>query len=155
VPIDWSASRLRWIGLATAAVAALPALLRGDRPRPAFLVAWVLFALLWWWINGDACNRLRPAGRLAALGALGLVALTLAATGASAFAATYAVLVAAVAGSVLADRTALALVAGQAALLPVALIAAGLAAREAAALTLIFAALQIFVVHTAQVARAE
>lgn len=155
MPIDWSASRLRWIGLATAAAAALPAISRGDRPRPAFIAAWGLFALLWWWINGDACNRLRPSGRLTALAAIGLVALSLAALGGGAFAATYAVLVAAVAGSVLADRAALVLVAIQAALLPMALLLAGLALRDAAALTLMFAALQIFVVHTAQVARAE
>lgn len=141
----------------TALLAALPAAppSAAGWPLAAWLASLALFLLLFWSTAGEACASWAPARRWAALVALVVVALALVVLGHGTVAAAYPVLVAALAGSLLEARPALYLVVVQSLLLFAAFAASGLAGGDAALLTLVFGGLQLFVVHTAQVARAE
>ena len=150
----------RWIGLAVALLAALPA-----APTVAMdavgsrLTIWVVtfgvFVGLLFLVGGEACGRWSAARRGFLLSSIGLAALALVALGGGAFAATYPVLAAAVAGSVLPRRAAFGFVGAQSIGLAVAFGVSGLAVGSAISYALLFGALQLFVVHTAQMASAE
>ncbi len=153
----WTPRHLRRLGLATALLAALPVAPSSAAgwPLAAWLASLALFLLLFWSTAGEACASWAPAKRSAALVAMIVVALALVALGDGTLAAAYPVLVAALAGSLLTARPALYLVVVQSLFLFIAFAASGLAGGDAALLALVFGGLQLFVVHTAQVARAE
>ncbi len=153
----WSPRHLRWLGIGSALLAAILAAPAGAAaPRSwIWLATFGLFLFLFWLAAGEACAAWRPGRRLAALAAASSAGLALVALGGGAFAATFLVLVAAVAGSVLAARSALLLVATQTLALGVAFVMARADPGRAALLALVFGGLQLFVLHTAQVARAE
>jgi len=155
--VAWSPRRLRAVGLVTALAVALPAM-PGDpslRARTAWLASLVVFVGLFWMLAGSGCATWKRGRLPAALAALAAAGLALVAVGGGAVAAAYPVLVAAVAGSALGGRAALSLVGAQGLLLPLAFGASGAAVADAVVLGVVFGGLQLFVLHTAQVARAE
>lgn len=149
------ARQLGWIGLAVAALVVPAAAPWGSSRQPLWLALALLFALLLAGLGGESCARWPVWRRAVALGIAALVSLALVALGGGAFAATYPVLVAAFAGSVLAARLAFAFAGVEALGLLIAFRLSGLSLPSAATYALIFGGLLLFVVHTAQVARAE
>jgi signal transduction histidine kinase len=148
---DW-----RWIGLAVALLAAVPASPEaGDSRLGAWVGLFAGFVALFALLGGEACARWRSAARGAVLGLTAAAALGLVALGGGAFAAVFPVLTAAVAGSMLAPAAAFAFAGAQAAGLAAAFALAGAGPAAALSSALIFGALQLFVVHSAQVARSE
>lgn len=151
---------LRWIGLAVALLAAVPAAPdvaadAGEGRLAVWLAALVAYLVAFAALGSDACARWKPARRGLVLGLVTLTGLALVALGGGAFAATYPVLTAAVAGSVLPPRPAFAFAGAQTLGLAAAFGVSGAAPAAALSYALIFGALQLFVVHTAQVARSE
>jgi signal transduction histidine kinase len=151
---------LRWIGLAVALLAAVPAAPDvAVNARQGHLVFWlaalVAYLASFAALGSDTCARWKPARRGLVLGVVTLTGLALVALGGGAFAATYPVLTAAVAGSVLPPRPAFAFAGAQTLGLAAAFLVSGVALAAALSYALIFGALQLFVVHTAQVASAE
>lgn len=150
----WTTRHLRWLSVLMALLVAWPTAPAGARLAPWLAVAAVYLALLLLLFT-DGCARWPAGARLATLVATSAASLGLVGLGDSAFGGVYPVLVAAVAGSVLGGRVAVLLVAAQSLGLAVALRLSGFAPAEAAVLTGLFGGLSLFVVYTAQVARAE
>jgi signal transduction histidine kinase len=151
----WRPQLLRWTSIAVAWLAApLAAPAAGDRRLPFWLAILGLYCALSWFANGASCAGWKPARRLLLIAVLALCGLALVALG-GVFAATYPVLVAALAGSTLRPGAAWAVAVAQTALLWLAFDLSRFSAADAALLALVFGGLMLFVVHTAQVARAE
>lgn len=153
VRLAWTPRGLRLVGLATALLTAIP--VAPTSRLPLWLASLALFVGLFWAGSSVGCESWSRHRRLLVLATTAGAALALVGLGEGALAAAYPVLAAAMAGSVLAPRDALAVVAAQTLLLAPAFLVSGFGPGDAALLALIFGALQLFVVHTAQVARAE
>ncbi len=155
--VAWSPRRLRAAGVVTALALVLPAMPDdpSTRARAAWLVIFAAFVGLFWALSGRGCETWKRGRLPAAVAMLAAAGLALVALGGGAFAAAFPVLVAAVAGSALGNRAALWLVGAQGLLLPVVFGVSGIAVGDTLVLGSIFGGLQLFVLHTAQVARAE
>jgi signal transduction histidine kinase len=150
----WTSRQLRWLSVAMALLVAWPTAPAGTRLGPWLAVA-ALFFVLYLILFTERCARWPEIARVSAIAAASAAGLGLVALGDSAFGGTYPVLVAAVAGSILGGSRAVILVAAQSVATALAFIVSGLGPGEAALLAGIFGGLSLFVVYTAQVARAE
>lgn len=154
---ELGARELGWIGLAVAVLAALPAAPReeGSGRLGLWLLTFALFFVLLGLAGSKHCALGSATRRGLVLSSTALAALALVSLGGGAFAATFPVITAAVAGSQLPRSTAFAFAGAQSVGLVAAFVVAGAGVASAVSYALIFGALQLFVVHTAQVARAE